>query len=298
LMRRDTAVKLLLPDRASPDAIERFEREVCLTCQLTHPNTIQVYDYGHTPEGVFYYAMEYLRGMNLHQLVARFGPQSEARAIYLLAQVCDSLAEAHASGLVHRDIKPGNVFLCERGGVPDSIKVLDFGLVRQYNGPARDDMNLTGERGYVGTPGFMAPEAIKDSSKSDPRSDIYSVGALGYFLITGKYVYEAESIMEIYELQLTTTPMPLTRRTTQVVSPQFEKAILRCLDKDPTVRPQSARELRELLLTSPFLAQWQPDARAAWWAQHRNQILAASETDSTTASPVPTVKIDFESRMR
>jgi serine/threonine-protein kinase len=216
----------------------------------------------------------------------------------LLIQVCDSLAEAHHSGLVHRDIKPGNVFLCERGGVPDSIKVLDFGLVRQYGGPARDDLQLTGERGYVGTPGFMAPEAIKDSSRSDPRSDIYSVGALGYFLITGQYVYEAESIMEIYEKQLTTTPTPLSQRTTERISPQFEQAIMRCLDKDPEARPQSANELRALLLASPFLADWGPDARAAWWSKHRNQILALSEADSATASPVPTVKIDFESRMK
>src|SRR4029077_19230825 len=201
LMRRDTAVKLLLPDRADEAAIERFEREVCLTCQLTHPNTIQVYDYGHTPEGVFYYAMEFLRGLNLHQLVARFGPQPEGRTIHLLAQVCDSLSEAHAAGLVHRDIKPANVFLCERGGVPDAVKVLDFGLVREYSGPKSADMHLTGEKGFVGTPWFMAPEAIKDSTKSDPRSDIYSLGALGYFLLTGKYVFDAKSVMEIYEQQ-------------------------------------------------------------------------------------------------
>ena len=116
LLRRDTAVKLLLPGRADAEAVARFEREVCLTCQLTHPNTIQVYDYGHTPEGIFYYAMEYLRGVNLHDLVVRFGPQPESRVAYILAQICDSLAEAHGLGLIHRDIKPGNVFLCRRPG--------------------------------------------------------------------------------------------------------------------------------------------------------------------------------------
>ena len=297
LMRRDTAVKLLLPDRAAAAAIERFEREVCLTCQLAHPNTIQVYDYGHTPDGIFYYAMEYLRGLNLHQLVARFGPQPEGRVIHILTQVCDSLAEAHAAGLVHRDIKPANVFLCERGGVPDSVKVLDFGLVREYSGANRDPLHLTGEEGFVGTPWFMPPEAIKDSSKSDPRSDIYSVGALGYYLLSGKFIFEARSVMQIYERQLTTPVAPLTQRTTNPVSPQFERAILRCLDKDPNLRPQSANELHGLLLSSPLASSWGPEARVAWWDSHRSEVQAAAATDSANASPIPTVKIDFASRI-
>ncbi len=297
LMRRDTAVKLLSQDQPNARAIERFEREVQLTCQLTHPNTIQVYDYGHTPEGTFYYAMEFLRGLNLHQLVARFGPQPEGRVVHILTQVCDSLAEAHAAGLVHRDIKPANVFLCERGGVPDCVKVLDFGLVREYGGPGREDLHLTGKEEFVGTPWFMPPEAIKDSTKSDPRSDLYSVGALGYFLLTAKFVYEAKSVMEIYEQQLTGVLTPLSRRTTNLVSPQLDEAILRCLDKDPARRPQSAAELRALLLTSPLAHSWGPDMRAAWWAAHRSQV-EAPDPSAASASPVPTVKIDFESRMK
>jgi hypothetical protein len=122
LMRRETAIKLLLPDRADAAAIERFQREVCLTCQLTHPNTIQVYDYGRTPDGIFYYAMEYLRGLNLHDLTAQCGSLPESRVVHILMQVCDSLAEAHDLGLIHRDIKPGNIFLCDRGGLPDCVK--------------------------------------------------------------------------------------------------------------------------------------------------------------------------------
>ena len=187
LLRRDTAVKLLLPDRADPASVARFEKEVRLTCQLTHPNTIQVYDYGHTPDGIFYYAMEFLRGLNLHDLVARYGPQPEGRVIHILAQICDSLAEAHALGLIHRDIKPGNVFLCSRGGVPDCVKVLDFGLVREYRDGNPPQKKSARENMIEGTPWFMPPEAINGSS--DPRSDLYSVGALGYYLLTGQYIF-------------------------------------------------------------------------------------------------------------
>jgi eukaryotic-like serine/threonine-protein kinase len=299
LMRRDTAVKLLLPDRADAASIERFEREVCLTCQLTHPNTIQVYDYGHTPEGIFYYAMEYLRGLNLHQLVARFGPQPEGRVIHILTQVCESLAEAHALGLVHRDIKPANVFLCDRGGIPDSVKVLDFGLVREYSGQDREKPQPSGEEEFLGTPWFMPPEAFKDSARSDPRSDLYSVGALGYYLVTGKYVFEAESVVEIHKQQLTTSPIPPTQRTTNPISAGLEKTLLSCLEKEPGLRPQSAGELRAQLLTSPRASDSTPETRAAWWANFRNQkSQTAVETDPANASPIPTVKIDFASRIK
>ena len=264
LMRRDTAVKLLLPDRADPESVQRFEREVCLTCQLTHPNTIQVYDYGHTPEGIFYYAMEFLRGLNLQELVARFGSQSEGRVIHILTQVCESLAEAHALGLVHRDIKPANVFLCNRGGVPDSIKVLDFGLVREYRGANREQMSLTGARRMMGTPAFMPPEAIKDAARSDPRSDIYSVGALGYYLLTTANVFDAQNVLDLYEKHLTESPIKPSQRTANPISAELEETILRCLEKEPNLRPQSVGELRALLLTSPRASDWGPEARAAW----------------------------------
>ena len=185
LMRRDTAVKLLLPDLADAAAVARFEREVCLTCQLTHPNTIQVYDYGHTPDGFFIMPWNICAALNLHDLVARYGPQPEGRVVHILAQVCDSLAEAHALGLIHRDIKPGNVFLCRRGGVPDCVKVLDFGLVREYARRARNGGHRRRRQLIEGTPWFMPPEAIQGSATADPRSDLYSLGALGYFLLTG-----------------------------------------------------------------------------------------------------------------
>jgi serine/threonine protein kinase len=298
LMRRDTAVKLLLPDRADAASIQRFEREVCLTCQLTHPNTIQVYDYGHTPDGIFYYAMEFLRGLNLQQLVTRFGPQPEARVLHILTQVCEALAEAHALGLVHRDIKPANVFLCNRGGSPDSVKVLDFGLAREYRGANRNQMRLTGEKGMVGTPSFMPPEAIKNSARSDPRSDIYSVGALGYFLLTDEYIFEAESVFDLYDKQLTRAPIPPGQRTTNPISAELEETILRCLEREPNLRPQSVDELRALLLTSPCASEWGREARAAWWTRHHSEVTpSAAKTARLESAPLPaTVKIDFARR--
>lgn len=295
LMRRDTAVKLLLPDRANSVAVQRFEREVCLTCQLTHPNTIQVYDYGRTPDGIFYYAMELLTGLNLHDLVSRFGPQPEGRVIPILTQVCESLAEAHALGLVHRDIKPSNIFLCDRGGVHDWVKVLDFGLVREFRNPsdARGD-----EHEFAGTPSFMPPEAIRNSAANDPRSDLYAVGAIGYFLMTGKSVFEDEDILKLQEGQPPAAPMPPSRRTENKISPELEQAILRCLERDPEKRPQTALELRDLFLASPRASAYTPEARAAWWAEFHQQEQIAVAAEAATPSPRPTVNVDLASRMK
>ena len=279
LMRRDTAVKLLLPDRADPETIQRFEREVRLTCQLTHPNTIQVYDYGHTPDGIFYYVMEYLRGLNLHELVARFGPVPEARVIHILLQICDSLTEAHALGLIHRDIKPGNVYLCERGGIPDSIKVLDFGLVQE------------------GTPWFMPPEAIRDSISSDPRSDLYSVGALAYYLLTGAYAYNGETVREIHENQLAGPPPAPSQQGNHPISAELDNLVLRCLAADPENRPQSTKDLRALLLAIPHITEWTAQDQLAWWEQfHRQPALSPVEVNADT--PMATVKIDIDTRLQ
>jgi hypothetical protein len=292
LMRRDTAVKLLLPDRADAAAVERFEREVCLTCQLTHPNTIQVYDYGRTPDGIFYYAMELLAGLNLHDLVFRFGPQPEGRVIQILTQVCESLAEAHARGLVHRDIKPSNIFLCDRGGVLDWVKVLDFGLVREFRNPSGEAGD---ESEFAGTPSFMPPEALKNSAANDPRSDLYAVGAIGYFLLTGKTVFEDEDILKLE--QQAAAPVPPSQRTTNQISAKLEQAILCCLERDPEKRPQSALELRDLFFASPHAADYTPEDRAAWWAEFHRQEQIAVEVKTATPSPLPTVKVDFAGRM-
>ena len=297
LMRRDTAVKLLSSELAGPAAMERFEREVCLTCQLTHPNTIQVYDYGHTPDGIFYYAMEFLRGLNLHDLVARFGPLPENRVVHILAQVCDSLAEAHALGLIHRDIKPANIFLCCRGGVPDCVKVLDFGLVREYRAGDADVTGPIGEHEIEGTPWFTPPEAISGSGPVDPRSDLYALGALGYFLLTGQYIFDAETISEIHAKQLAAEPIPPTQRTANPISPDMEQLLLRCLAKEPHHRPQSAGELRTALLATPAAADWTPELRTDWWEAFALQPAVDPIETAAESAPMATVSIDLGSRM-
>ena len=296
LMRRETAVKLLLPDRADPASIQRFEREVCLTCQLTHPNTIQVYDYGRTPEGIFYYAMELLHGLNLHQLIARYGAQSESRVIHILSQICDSLDEAHNLGLVHRDIKPANIFLCQRGGVADCVKVLDFGLVREFRGVSSDDMHLTADKDLVGTPSFMAPEAIRNSNKSDPRSDIYAIGALGYFILTGQNVFDADSVVDLYNKQMSTTPAPPSEKSGGEISVELETTLLRCLEKDPALRPSSVLELRSLLLMSPRADDWTSADRSAWWADYNGRIESERVVAAAIDTIPATVKIDIDNR--
>ena len=294
LMRRDTAVKLLLPDRADPDAVARFEKEVCLTCQLTHPNTIQVYDYGHTPDGIFYYAMEFLHGLNLHDLVARYGPQPEARVIHLLAQICDSLAEAHALGLIHRDIKPGNIFLTHRGGVADCVKVLDFGLVREFRAHESEALQSAEDALIEGTPWFMPPEAIQGFAPVGPRGDLYSLGALGYFLLTGQYVFDAETVGEIHEKQLQAQPVPPGERLGRPIDGDLEQIILECLAKAPDARPASATVLRDRLLACAAAGNWPVNAREDWWAAYEAAPVAAS---AETATPMVTVRINLAERM-
>jgi eukaryotic-like serine/threonine-protein kinase len=300
LLRRETAIKLLLPDKADPGAIARFEQEVQLTCRLTHPNTIQVFDYGHTPDGIFYYAMEYLDGLNLHELVHRYGAQPGERVAHILRQICDSLSEAHGVGLIHRDIKPANVFLCDRGGVPDSVKVLDFGLVKNV-GEQSDSVvtrEIPGADGIVGTPNFIAPEAIQDCNEADARSDLYSVGALGYFLLTGREVFDGESIAELCHQHLTQKPVPPGVRVNRTFDSGLERVLMRCLEKEPSARPQSARELAQLLAESRLAEQWTPERRAAWWAEHRKSLagLAKPALQTSTSQIHQTVRIEIADR--
>jgi serine/threonine-protein kinase len=270
LLRRPTAIKLLLPGEGGDRALARFEREVQLTSQLTHPNTIQIYDFGHTQDGRFYYAMEYLEGITLEELIELDGPQPAARVVALVAQICGSLAEAHAVGLIHRDIKPANLMLCERGRVADVIKVLDFGLVKAIAG--NDAAKVSRTDAIVGTPTYMAPESILQPERVDARSDLYAVGAVAYFLLTGTHVFDGETVVEVCAHHLHTKPEPLAARLGAPVPADLEAIVMSCLAKSPDDRPASADELRGKLLACADATGWSDAKRREWWAQRRQRI--------------------------
>ncbi|MCP4785845.1 MAG: serine/threonine protein kinase [Fuerstiella sp.] len=288
MLRRQTAIKMLDVDKVNDESIARFEREVQITCQLNHPNTIAIYDYGRTPEGVFYYAMEYLDGLELQDLVQNYGPQPEHRVIHILLQMCGSLHEAHTLGLVHRDIKPANVMLNRRGGEADVVKVLDFGLVRAMDQDKQSGMTAAGA--LTGTPLYMSPEAIESPASVDARSDLYAVGAVGYFLLTGEPVFSAESIVELCQQHVDESPTPPSERFGRPFSDQLEHAVLSCLEKSRTKRPQTARELAQLLLLSPMAHQWSNEDADSWWSRHERGL--PPETSSDASRPDRTVALD------
>lgn len=266
VLRRPTAIKLLNVDKVNDDSIQRFEREVKLTSQLNNPNTVAIYDYGRTPEGVFYYAMEYLDGIDLQVLIERYGPQSEDRVIHILRQICGSLYEAHSLGLVHRDIKPANIMFNRRGGEPDVVKVLDFGLVKAIDDNKQS--GLTSDNSLTGTPLYMSPEAIQAPQTVDARSDIYAVGAVGYFLLTGHPVFAAANIVELCQMHVSRSPDPPSLRLGKPVSPELEGALMACLEKSRAKRPQTTRDLALLLDRSPHAKEWSIEIADAWWGRH------------------------------
>jgi serine/threonine-protein kinase len=252
-LERPAAIKLLPFDRAQGRNVQRFEREFQMTSQLTHPNTISVYDFGRTPEGSLYYAMEYLEGMDLQALVDRTGPLPPERAAHVLAQVCDALVEAHGAGLLHRDIKPANIFLCEKGGHRDVVKVLDFGLIKEF-GAQTGDAPRTEVDAIVGTPTYMPPEAMTAPETMDGRSDLYAVGALGYFLLTGVPPFSGKTVLEVCAQHLHCEPVPPSLRASDSLPAELERLILSCLAKSPQARPRDAASLRTALL--PIAATW------------------------------------------
>ncbi len=296
LMRRATAIKLLMPENADPLAIRRFEREVQLTSRLSHPNTIQIYDYGHTPEGIFYYAMEYLEGISLKELVQEYGPLPENRICHVLRQICASLKEAHTAHLVHRDIKPANVFLCDRGGILDTVKVLDFGLVMNIREDANRAKSKKQPRSVTGTPQFFSPEAIESPYTVDHRSDLYSLGALSYYLLTGEHVFDGQTAREICEKQVSEAPIPPSQRTGKQYCQVLEAAILKCLEKQASERPQTVVELLAMLEASPHVRTWTDEMAAEWWGSHhlRSRIVSHAKQLDETVKVQPTIRVDME----
>jgi eukaryotic-like serine/threonine-protein kinase len=270
MLRRPTAIKLLPPDRAGEANLVRFEREVQMTAQLSHPNTVAIYDYGRTPDGVFYYAMEYLDGINLEDLVRAYGPQPGGRVIAILDQVCGALAEAHGRGLVHRDIKPANIILTERGGELDVAKVLDFGLVKPLAADGPDITHTGSSTMLTGTPLYMSPEAMTTPETGDTRSDLYALGAVAYFLLTGRPVFEGATVVEIIGHHLHTEPVPPSRRVTHLIPADLEAIVMQCLRKRPADRPRSAPALRDMLRRCKAVEPWTTDAAAAWWISFRS----------------------------
>ncbi len=282
MLRRATAIKLLLPGQHADEDVARFEREVQLTSQLVHPNTIAVYDYGRTRDGIFYYAMEFVDGLTLEDLVQRDGPMPPARVIRILLQVAGALAEAHARGIVHRDIKPANLMVMERGGIPDFVKVLDFGLVKETS--SESSLGITRGTLLLGTPLYMSPEAIL-SGEVDGRSDLYALGAVAYFLLTGTNVFSGDGVVEVCAQHLSTPPTPASKRTERLIPASLDALILRCLEKLPANRPPTAEALAdELRAIETEIGAFSNEAARRWWEERGRKLLA--ELHASRRAPV------------
>ncbi|WP_437623434.1 serine/threonine-protein kinase [Sorangium sp. So ce1151] len=270
MLARPAAVKLIRPEAIQGGAASygtaklRFEREAQATAALRSPHTIGIFDFGVARDGSFYYVMELLDGMDLETLVKLDGPQPPARVVHLLRQTCHSLHEAHKAFLVHRDIKPANLFLCRYGADLDFLKVLDFGLVAER----RKDVappKLTEDNAITGTPAFMAPEVVLGDRPVDGRTDIYALGCVAYWLLTGALVFEAETAMKTVLLHATEAPVAPSKRAARTIPPALDRIVLDCLEKDPARRPRSARELSERLAALHMDAEWTEQHAAAWW---------------------------------
>jgi serine/threonine-protein kinase len=294
LLARSAAIKLIRPEILSDGRLDRaaitlgrFEREAQATAALTSPHTIRLFDFGQTGDGTFYYVMELLDGRDLESLVREFGPLPPARAMHLVRQICRSLAEAHARGLIHRDIKPANIYVCRMGLEFDFVKVLDFGLVKQEDRSAAVTQ-LTSEPMAMGTPAYMAPEAIL-GEEVDRRVDVYAVGCLAYFLLTGKFVFDADTAMRLLMQHVQATPVPPSTKTGQPIPREVDDLVMACLQKDPRRRPKDAEELLHLASNLRISADWDHRSARSWWEAHLPQLTTPSAVmpaDWRTA-PVP-----------
>ena len=295
LLRRPTAIKLIREDQLDEKALVRFEHEVQLTSQLTHPNTISVYDYGHSPDGVFYYAMEYLFGIHLGQLVRIEQQLPAERVVHILRQVCGSLAEAHGHGLIHRDIKPGNIMLCQRGGEYDVVKVLDFGLVREIS--PRNSKDLS-QQEIMGTPGFIAPEMLVADREVDARSDIYAVGSLGFLMLTGQLVFGEKTIDALLREIVHSDPPRPSECTDRPIPDDLDKLIHTCLARKPETRPASAAELAAHLGAIKLEKIWTQQDASNWWQDKSSRVSFERKLGRSEKSEIfeTVMDIDFGER--
>jgi serine/threonine-protein kinase len=283
LLRRPCAVKVIHPEQAGdPTTLLRFEREVRAMATLTHWNSVEIYDYGHAQDGTFYYVMEYLPGMDLDTLVARHGVLPPERLVHLLRQVCGALREAHGIGLLHRDIKPSNIFICPRGGIHDVAKLLDFGLVQDL-GLGRLNDRLTMQGTIVGSPTFMSPEQASGKPNLDVRSDIYSLGGVAYFLLTGQQPFVRETTMQTL-LAHAHDPVVPTSRLRPDVPDDLDRVVLRCLEKDPSKRYPDVESLDQDLAACRCAGCWTESQAAAWWESH-------PQTETTVPEPTAAVPV-------
>jgi serine/threonine-protein kinase len=275
LLARPAAIKLIRRDltdgRTAPvdaTANQRFEREAQVIAGLRSPHTINLFDFGTAADGTFYYVMELLEGLDVQTLVNRFGPVPPARAIHIMRQMCHSLSEAHARGVIHRDIKPANVFLCRYGEEVDFVQVLDFGLVKETARAPDAETHLTGERAVPGTPAFLAPEQALGTAPLDGRADIYAMGCVAYWLLTGQLVFTAASPLELIVKHANERAVPPSARTELPITPALDRLVLACLEKDAAARPQTARALSDALAALEGADDWSEGNAGDWWEKH------------------------------
>jgi serine/threonine-protein kinase len=286
MLTRPAAVKFIRPEvvgassESERDTVfKRFQQEAQTIAMMHSPHTIHLYDFGVSDDGAFYYVMELLDGIDLRDFVNRFGPVPPARTIQLLRQVCDSLAEAHENGLIHRDIKPANVFTCRYGRKVDFIKVLDFGLAKLRPEIAGSDPVVTDQDVIGGTPAFLAPEQVLGDQPVDGRADIYAVGCLGYWLLTGQLLFEAPTAMKVIMDHVQTPAIAPSRRSEFEIPDALDQIILNCLEKNPAGRPQDADSLADRLSAVVTSDAWTSGDARAWWDMHMPQAVAVSSQE-------------------
>lgn len=283
MLVRPAAIKLVRSggdrdgaEHPTANAVRRFQQEAQATAELSSPHSIELYDFGITDDGTFYYVMELLNGIDLRTLVDRYGPLPPERAVHILRQACHSLADAHETGMVHRDVKPANVFVCRSGSEFDFVKVLDFGLVKQIGSLDEGASQLTIDGFAGGTPAFMAPEMARGGDNVDGRADLYGLGCVAYWLLTGSLVFEGDSPVAVLARHLGETPEPPSSRTELPVPPELDRLVLDCLAKDPKGRPAGARELADRLAAcAQGLPPWSERRAAEWWQIHLPQFCRA-----------------------